>query len=96
MNLAKAFEAMNECKYLCEKALSHPELYVQLDFPDSWEYCVKLIGRAQTECAGKEKKAMRWLGFVQGVMWATGLADIETLKNMNKPVEGSSVNWGPK
>lgn len=30
-------------------------------------------------------KAMRWLGFVQGVLWSTWRCTIDELKNMNKP-----------
>lgn len=34
---------------------------------------------------GRREKAMRWLGFIQGVIWATGMATIDDLKAMNKP-----------
>lgn len=34
---------------------------------------------------GRIEKAMRWLGFVQGVLFARGLVSIEQLKNTNKP-----------
>lgn len=33
----------------------------------------------------RREKAMRWLGFIQGALWQLDLADIETLKGMNKP-----------
>jgi hypothetical protein len=33
------------------------------------------------------EKAMRWLGFVQGALWAGGSATIEELKRMNMPDE---------
>lgn len=33
----------------------------------------------------RREKAMRWLGFVQGALWALGKAPIEDLKNMNRP-----------
>ena len=29
-------------------------------------------------------KAFRWLGFIQGVMYARGIADIDALKAMNR------------
>lgn len=35
--------------------------------------------------AGRREKAMRWLGFVQGWLWARGLCSIEELKACNKP-----------
>lgn len=33
---------------------------------------------------GKIDKAMRWLGFIQGVLWTTGRCTIEELKEMNR------------
>lgn len=36
---------------------------------------------------GHRGKAMRWLGFVQGALWARGDATIEKLKNINRPDE---------
>ena len=33
---------------------------------------------------GKEAKAMRWLGFIQGVLWVTGRASIEEMKADNR------------
>jgi len=37
--------------------------------------------------AGRTQKAMRWLGFVQGALWAAGLFTISELKDHNKPDE---------
>lgn len=33
---------------------------------------------------GKVEKAMRWLGFVQGFIWAKGFATIEELREVNR------------
>jgi len=33
---------------------------------------------------GKTEKAFRWLGFVQGALWALGLMTIEQLRNDNR------------
>jgi len=35
--------------------------------------------------AGRHEKAMRWLGFVQGYLWARGLAGIDEMKEWNRP-----------
>jgi hypothetical protein len=35
--------------------------------------------------AGKVPKAMRWLGFLQGVMWARGFYSLDQLKNHSRP-----------
>jgi len=40
---------------------------------------VDLIAEEQRE------KAMRWLGFVQGVCWSSGLYSLDELKAMNPP-----------
>ncbi len=34
---------------------------------------------------GRIEKAFRWLGFVQGVLWAHGIYTLEDLKNHNRP-----------
>ena len=34
--------------------------------------------------AGEMEKAMRWLGFIQGVLWSVGVETIDTFKQMNK------------
>lgn len=49
----------------------------------------------QLVSAGKTEKAMRWLGFIQGAMWALGIRTIEQLKYDNMPAnetfDGSRV-----
>lgn len=34
--------------------------------------------------SGKSEKAMRWLGFVQGVLWVVGLMSIDEMKDDNR------------
>jgi len=34
---------------------------------------------------GRREKGFRWLGFLQGVLWAEGIYSIEELKNHNRP-----------
>ncbi|OGD57303.1 hypothetical protein A2V71_00510 [Candidatus Berkelbacteria bacterium RBG_13_40_8] len=34
---------------------------------------------------GRIDKVNRWLGFIQGVLWRSGLFTLDDLKNMNKP-----------
>lgn len=36
---------------------------------------------------GRTEKAFRWLGFIQGVLWAEGVYSIDELKDHNKPKE---------
>lgn len=40
---------------------------------------------------GRSEKAFRWLGFVQGALWASGIVEqIGALKRMNMPTNGGS------
>lgn len=34
---------------------------------------------------GRREKVMRWLGFIQGVLWATKVYSVDELKNHNRP-----------
>lgn len=34
---------------------------------------------------GRREKAMRWLGFLQGALWAEKLVTVDQLKDMNRP-----------
>jgi hypothetical protein len=36
---------------------------------------------------GRIEKAMRWLGFLQGALWALHLRTLEQMKNDNKPAD---------
>jgi len=36
---------------------------------------------------GRRRKANRWLGFVQGFLWANGIYTIEEMKEHNRPNE---------
>lgn len=53
---------------------------------------VDVLGHARWMCSqipglvaeGRIEKAQRWLGFVQGVLWASGRKTIESLKEDNR------------
>lgn len=40
---------------------------------------------------GRMEKAFRWLGFIQGVLWATRVYPLTDLKNHNRPQEEKEV-----
>lgn len=57
-----------------------------LDQPDAshGEHVLSMFPRLRVLVAeGRREKAMRWIGFIQGALWAWGEADLETLKRMN-------------
>lgn len=36
---------------------------------------------------GRREKVFRWLGFIQGCLWRSGLYTVDELKNRNRPNE---------
>lgn len=38
---------------------------------------------------GSREKAMRWLGFIQGCLWADGLYTVAEMKDQNRPDQGT-------
>lgn len=40
---------------------------------------------------GRTEKAMRWLGFLQGVLWSQGVFTLEAMKNHSRPDYGPPV-----
>lgn len=43
---------------------------------------------------GRIEKAMRWLGFIQGVLWSNHQYSIDDLKDMNRPMEKAVLDQG--
>lgn len=51
---------------------------------DLLNHCYWMAGEAQTFLPDHIGKANRWLGFIQGVLWAQNVCTIEELKDMNR------------
>jgi hypothetical protein len=81
VDLNKAREAFAECVQLIEVRL--PDL-TSSRVVANLKHCLDMERRTRDFAPADKDKAMRWLGFVQGVMWAHGVADLETLKTMNR------------
>ncbi len=45
----------------------------------------------QLVLSNRREKAFRWLGFLQGAVWAFGLTNLEELKKMNMPEPGRGI-----
>lgn len=55
---------------------------------DIWQrHLVFMCEEGASYSEERREKAMRWLGFVQGALWAHGLSPIADLRNMNRPDE---------
>lgn len=65
-----------------------------VDLPDEARAKIAdMVERARGFLAdGRREKVMRWLGFMQGVLWSHGV-DLETLKRMNMPA-GAAYDEG--
>lgn len=59
-----------------------PSQYIMLQH--AYDMCDKTIEFAK---AGRMPKAFRWLGFLQGVLWAAGVFSINEMKDHNRPPE---------
>jgi len=56
-----------------------------------------MLPRLRTLIAeGRREKAMRWLGFIQGVVWAMDLATLDALKAMNRATENQGELHGAR
>lgn len=56
----------------------------------AYDHCLWMIVKSGEYIEeGRLDKAMRWLGFVQGVLWSCGYVSIDTLKEMNRDANTS-------
>lgn len=85
-NYARIIEAAyrtNACTRLDESKAALHIAYIETDVAAHLRWMCDEIGRLLI--ADKVEKAMRWLGFIQGAMWRSGLRTIEQLKQDNMP-----------
>ncbi len=67
-------------------ATSQPHGIISLDRRAILAHCHAMLDRMEQFVAeGRMEKAFRWLGFVQGCLWSTGVFSVGQLKDHNKP-----------
>jgi len=49
--------------------------------------CTRALGRAGLIDEGRIEKAMRWLGFIQGVLWSIGDFTVDELRTHSRSEE---------
>lgn len=50
------------------------------------EHCHGMLDKiVEFVCEGRLEKSFRWLGFIQGFLWANGICTLTDLKNHNRP-----------
>jgi hypothetical protein len=86
MDFVKVQEANAWCEELIKKYLPHrdPERHARL------EHCLDMIKQMRDWPPERLEKSFRWLGYIQGMMHAFDVADLETLKQMNAPTEADT------
>ena len=63
---------------------SHDELLIDKDLGLS--HCHGMLDKIVVFVhQGRIEKAFRWLGFIQGVLWASGIYTLSDLMNHNRP-----------
>ena len=72
-----------------------PEVILDVDgFPPSnaHRHLLFMMDEIRSMVAqGQREKAFRWLGFLQGAVWAFGLSDLETMRQMNMRDPGPGI-----
>lgn len=101
MDNDKVNEALRECntlivlrlgtKYEPARALYSNQRFIMpcstLSQTVKVEHMLWMIAEALSWPADRLEKKFRWLGFIQGGLWADGLASIDELKKMNMPTD---------
>lgn len=58
------------------------------------EHCHGMLDKIiEFVCEGRMEKVFRWLGFIQGVLWATRVYSLADFKNHNRPSERRCKSW---
>jgi len=90
--MAMTTEKLREVFLACEAIISEQGVSTAIrnaDAEDCEGRLSHLLWLAQNGFAlveeGRREKAMRWLGFLQGAVWSLKLANIDSLKGMNRP-----------
>lgn len=88
MNNEKVNEAFAGCRAALTKAwpnIKPVRNQEAADWPERLAHCLWMIDEASAWPAERLEKKFRWLGFVQGVLWAHGIQSIEEAKKQNMP-----------
>jgi hypothetical protein len=69
-----------------ETGIHFDAAFGRINHGPAWQHVAWMVSECRAMLAdGRREKVMRWLGFMQGVLWATGKHTISRLKKMNRP-----------
>jgi len=90
MNADKILEVIAIYRGFFTKEGIDPVDFPHIDSPyyskEMLSHCCGMIDKMEKFVReGRIEKAYRWLGFVQGCLWTTGVCSLEDLKNHSRP-----------
>ena len=98
MNNDKVNEALRECQRSIDIQDAIPHIVksgpaVRKQYPMSYAEKIGhvrwMIAEAAAWPTSRLEKKFRWLGFIQGVLWAEGIQSIEEAKKQNMPADAT-------
>lgn len=69
-------------KHTAMEARKNPQAVTH---PERTAHCLWMLDTIAAWPANRIEKAFRWLGFVQGFMWANGYATVDEMRDWNRP-----------
>ena len=86
LQIIEAYRSLFEILGIQPQYFEHDELTGPDDEVDVLAHCFGMLSKMETFIAeGRIEKAMRWLGFIQGCLFACSLLTIEELKEHSRP-----------
>jgi hypothetical protein len=66
-------------------------LNVKTGYPCTFDHCLWMCGEIEHQIrVGDREKAMRWVCFIQGVLWASGILSVDSMREDNRSAVGNS------
>lgn len=60
--------------------------------PDALAHCLWMCGEIEGMVkVGNRDKAVRWLCFIQGVLWTLGIQSVDSMRDDNRSIGGAST-----
>lgn len=67
-------------------------LNIEAGDPCTLEHCAWMCGEIEHQVRiGEREKAVRWICFIQGVLWASGLLSIDSMRDDNRTSIGNAT-----
>jgi len=87
MDHVKVQEALGVCETMIQKVIPQ--------FGGTWQekltHCLDMIQQMRDWSPERLDKSFRWLGYIQGMMHAFNVCDLEALKEMSRPTEADTA-----